>query len=169
MKRRLVQAAAWSALAWSAAAASAQTPGDAVFQGDGGAAPGVGASGPGPAPIVLIKAAGFLFLALTAFVVAFYWWYPRMLERPAGPERRRPRPRAAYGHAWACVLSAVTLAFLAVFWSDLVLTRIFPVPKVPDLVNHWSLKSALLLASVVSFVVVSSHYRSAAPAAGPGR
>jgi hypothetical protein len=138
--------------------ALAQGPRDVLRKGD---LPD-SSTGGAVTPLLLLQIVGVLLLWGTAFTVAFFVWFPKRLERT---DDKRPRPREAYGSAWAWVLAAWSLTLLLVFWKELVLERIFGVDHntMPGVVNHWSLKIALLLVALVSYLWVSSHFRATPP------
>ncbi|CAN5657601.1 hypothetical protein BH23PLA1_BH23PLA1_13930 [soil metagenome] len=139
--------------------ASGQGVPDDVFSGGGGGISGGAGRG---IPILPLQILGFVLLSATAFALSFFVIFPSRLKK-----RNPAWSRDAYGFAWACLLGAMSLGFLAIFWKDMVLTRIFPGVRstVPDLVNHYALKGAVMMIAVLIQVAIASRYRSEAKAA----
>lgn len=152
--RGLAAVGTWLVLCGGAVALGQVDPQD-PFSG-GGLGPSGGVGG-GAGLILPLQILAFLLLSATAFALAFFVLFPMLLRR-----RHPSWPLEAYGFAWTCVLLGMSVAFLAIFWNDLVLTRFFPGAKtaVNDVVNHYSLKAAVVMVATVALVAVSSRFRS---------
>lgn len=103
-----------------------------------------------------IKFGIFVFLAVTALVVCYFVVFPGLLKKA-----RPAWPLDAYGRASALAWAAVWGLALAIFWDDLVLSRIMKVRLGGSgVAEEYALRAIVLAVAVVGVVLMLTFFRS---------